>query len=89
MRLSKRSDLQQIDSLPHKKHLNRLDAEAEAIRLTTANPNARGFVVLESIVEFNPVITAPKDNTLSQRIKSLEAEVEKLKSMMVVPADWI
>ena len=58
MRLSKSSEtLQQIDSLPHKKHPTFDLARAEAQRLAGLYPNARGFVVLEAIefVEKTPV----------------------------------
>jgi len=60
MRLSKSSEtLQQIDSLPHKKFATRLNAEVEARRLAEQHPNARGFVVLESVgfVETQLIIT--------------------------------
>lgn len=50
LRLSKSSnDVQQVDSLPHKKHTTFDLAHAEARRLAEQYPNARGFVVLEAI----------------------------------------
>lgn len=50
MRLSKSSDeVQQIDSLPHKKWAEFTDARLEAQRLTHEHPNARGFVILEAV----------------------------------------
>lgn len=50
MRLSKSSDeVQQVDSLPRRKHQTAEQALEEARRLAGANPNARGFVVLEAV----------------------------------------
>lgn len=49
LRLSKNGSVQQIDSLPHKKHASRFLALNEAARLAKKYPNAHAFVVLECV----------------------------------------
>ena len=50
MRLSRSSeDVQQVDSLPHKKYATYTEAWRESNRLCFAAPNAAGFVVLKCV----------------------------------------
>lgn len=63
MRLSQTSDeVQQIDSLPHRKHHARELAVREAERLAERFPNARAFVVLEAI---SITLPTPKYTTIN------------------------
>ena len=53
MRVS-RKDVQQVNSLPHKRHETNAEAAGHAKSLALANPNARGFAVLKAVTFFGP-----------------------------------
>ena len=55
MRLSGK-EVQQIDSLPHKRYGSLEAAERDALRLTKENPNAKGYVILKLVAAFTPMI---------------------------------
>lgn len=72
MRLSKASDeVQQVDSLPHRKHSTREAAIKEAERLAEQSPNARGFVVLEAVS-----LVAPVPKTITQSLRPFAAAID-------------